>query len=410
MQVSESHPFEIPFQVENNQLVLGGFKLNQLGAIAGQTPFYAYDMAVVKKAISAFRQIMPDNLKLHYAIKANPMPAVVQRIAPWVDGLDVASIQELQVALASGTAVQDISMAGPAKSKADLAAAIASGIVINLESVQQYKDCLDIARSTDSRLNLAVRVSPDFVLKGAGMKMSGGATPFGLEVPQAVELIKQMKQDGVPCVGLHIFTGSQNLQADAIIEAHQAIFALAQQISEQTQQKFEHINIGGGLGVPYFPKEQCLDIKPIAQNLEQLMSQYHLLCDSTDIVMELGRYLVAEAGIYVCEVIDIKSSQQQKFVMTNGGLHHHLAATGNFGQVFRKNYPIVQPEQVVDNVLEEVNIVGPLCTPLDILAKATKLPALKVGDKLAILNSGAYGFTASPHLFLSHPKPVEIVV
>jgi diaminopimelate decarboxylase len=410
MQVSESHPFDVPFQVESNQLVLGGFKLNQLSAIAGQTPFYAYDMSVVDQSIRAFREAMPDDLKLHYAIKANPMPAVVQRIAPWVDGLDVASMQELQVALASGISVKDISMAGPAKSKADLAAAIASGIVINLESVQQYKDCVDIANTNGSQLNLAVRVSPDFQLKGAGMKMSGGATPFGIEVPQAIELIKQMSQDGHPCVGLHIFTGSQNLQAEAIIEAHQAIFALAQQISEQSKQSFEHINIGGGLGVPYFPKEQRLDIQPIAHNLQQLMNQYQSLCEQTDIVMELGRYLVAEAGIYVCEVIDIKSSQQQTFVMTNGGLHHHLAATGNFGQVFRKNYPLVQPEKIVDEVLHEVNIVGPLCTPLDILAKSIKLPALDIGDKLAILNSGAYGYTASPHLFLSHPKPVEIVV
>jgi diaminopimelate decarboxylase len=410
MQVSESHPFEMPFQVENNQLLLGGFQVNQLQAIAGQTPFYAYDMAVINQSINQFRQAMPDRLKLHYAIKANPMPAIVQRIAPWVDGLDVASMHELQVALASGKPAQDISMAGPAKSEADLAAAIASGIVINLESVQQYKQCVEIAKQCNNKLNLAVRVSPDFQLKGAGMKMSGGATPFGIEVPQAIELIKQMQQDGSPCVGLHIFTGSQNLQADAIIEAHQAIFALAQQISEQTQQSFKHINIGGGLGVPYFPKEQALDINPIAQNLELLMGQYHALCEGTDIVMELGRYLVAEAGIYVCEVVDIKTSQDQTFVMTNGGLHHHLAATGNFGQVFRKNYPMIHPQKVVVDEYHEVNVVGPLCTPLDILAKSTKLPTIEVGDKLAILNSGAYGYTASPHLFLSHPKPVEIVV
>lgn len=408
--ISDSHPIPMPLKVANNQLVMGGFKPEQLVAIAGQTPCYIYDSQVVKDKVAQLRGELPKNIAIHYAIKANPMPSLVSKMAQWVDGLDVASARELQIALASGASIANISMAGPGKSEHDIQAAVASGVTINLESTRQFEQACDAANKLGTRAKLAVRVNPDFQLKGAGMKMSGGAQQFGIDVEPAIELIQRILASEHDFIGLHIFTGSQNLIADAIVQAHNGIFALAARIQQAINAPIKKLNIGGGLGVVYFPGEKPVELSPIRDNLNALLKQYQTTFSDTQIIMELGRYLVAEAGAYLCRVVDTKSSQGELFAITDGGLHHHLAASGNFGQVFRKNYPVVKAAQIQSESQQEVHIVGPLCTPLDILAKKVSLPPLQVGDLIAVLQSGAYGFTASPHQFLSHPAPVEILV
>ncbi|MCB1843632.1 MAG: pyridoxal-dependent decarboxylase, exosortase A system-associated, partial [Halioglobus sp.] len=341
-------------------------------------------------------------------MKANPMPAVVRHLAGLTDGLDVASASELRVALATGAHPSTISFAGPGKSAEDLALAVSSGVIINMESEGEMSRIAALAAQSNARPRVAIRVNPDFELKAAGMKMGSGPKPFGVDAERVPEMLARLAELPLEFMGFHIFSGSQNLRADAIVEAQTKTFELAIRLADHARTPVRWLNIGGGLGVPYFPGEQRLDLAPIADNLAPLLRLADKKLPGAEIVMELGRYLVAEAGIYVCEVVDRKQSRGETFLITNGGLHHHLAASGNFGQVIRKNYPLALGNRMTADHLETVNVVGPLCTPLDLLGNRVSLPPAAEGDLVVVFQSGAYGYTASPRDFLSHPQPAEI--
>lgn len=394
--------------VVDNCLQVGGLPLTQIAQQAGHTPFYAYDSALMRAQVERLRTVLPSGISLHYAIKANPMPAVVKHLAGITDGLDVASEGELKVALQTGTAPEDISFAGPGKSDADLAAAVAAGVIINMESTGEMARIAALAETTGSKPLVSIRVNPDFELKAAGMKMGSGPKPFGVDAERVPHMLEALGTLPLTFMGFHIFSGSQNLRADAIVEAQTKTFELAFRLAESAPAPVRWLNIGGGLGIPYFPGDQRLDLAPIADNLAPLLEQAKTRLPGAEIVMELGRYFTAEAGIYVCEVVDRKESRGEIFLITNGGLHHHLAASGNFGQVIRKNYPLCRGNGVAAEEMETVNVVGPLCTPLDILGNKVTLPRADVGDLIVVFQSGAYGLTASPKDFLSHPHPGEI--
>jgi len=389
---------------------LDGHSLQALNALAGTNPFYVYSTTQINHRIQNLKSKLPEGVDVHYAIKANPMPAIVQRVSDWVDGLDVASLKELQTAIATATPRHHISFAGPGKTSAEMDAAICAGIVTIAESERQLDLLTEASQRLGKAAKVALRVNPDFQLKAAGMKMTGGAQPFGIDA-ERIETVFQNWPEPLQFVGFHIFSGSQNLKADAIIAAQNASIELALRLAQSAPQEPEWFNIGGGFGIPYFPGEQPLDVEPIANNLQTLIDEVRQSYTSTRIVIELGRYLVGEAGYYVCQVIDKKQSRGQKYLICNGGMHHHLSLSGNFGQVIRKNYPVVIGNRLQDERLEETYIVGPLCTPLDRLADKMQLPAnADVGDYVVVFQSGAYGFSASPHQFLSHPPPVEIVI
>jgi diaminopimelate decarboxylase len=398
------------FQHRDNHLLINGVAVQQLAHRAGQTPFYAYDRSVIQQNIDRLRQHFGDLAKLHYAIKANPMPALVDFIAPLVDGLDVASGKELTCALNSGMAAAHISFAGPGKSENELLMALAADITINLESEGELKRIIQLSKQYGYPAKVAVRVNPNFELKASGMKMGGGAQQFGIDCERVPDVVATIKANGLQFQGFHIFTGSQNLNAQAICEAHCNIYHLASELAQQAQTAVARLNIGGGFGIPYFPGDTPIELEPIAENLRQLQSQYQADFKNTEIVLELGRYLVGNAGVFVAKVIDIKPSRGETFVVVNGGLHHHLAASGNFGQVIRKNYPVAVGNKIDQAPTGSVTIVGPLCTPLDLLGNKVELPAVEVDDLIVIYQSGAYGFTASPKEFLSHPAPVELLV
>ena len=411
--MSKTTPQHVPmgqFQVKSNQLHVGDVSIRQLADRVGQTPFYAYDRAVIERRVGELRSILPEGIHLHYAMKANPMPAVVQQLAALTDGLDVASLRELRVALDTGIDPINISFAGPGKDDRELKAAAAAGIIINLESEGEMERLADICQQTGHQANVALRVNPDFELKTSGMKMAGGPKPFGVDAERVPAMLKRLGELELNFQGFHIFSGSQNLKAEALIEAQTNTFQLARQLADSAPSPVRWLNIGGGFGIPYFPGEQHLDLNPVTDNLNKLLSQYRPAFPDTEIVIELGRYLVGEAGVYVCEVVDVKTSRGTTYAITNGGLHHHLAASGNFGQVIRKNYPVCIGNRVCGDHLSPINIVGPLCTPLDILADKYELPEVNIGDLIVVFQSGAYGFTASPHQFLSHPAPVEVLV
>lgn len=397
------------FAVADNCLQVGGMALTRLAARVGQTPFYAYDRARIAERVALLRRHLPAGVHLHYAMKANPMPAVVQLLAGLVDGIDIASGGELRTALDTGIDPSRVSFAGPGKGEAELACAIAAGVVLNLESGSEMLRAERIGRRLGLVPSVMVRVNPDFELKSSGMTMGGGARPFGVDAEAVPALLARMQTLALRFEGFHLYWGSQNLSAAAICDAHEKTFALAARLAAHAPAPVRTLNIGGGFGVPYFPGEERLDLAAVGAGLARLLPQYRAALPEAQVVIELGRYLVAEAGIYVTRVIESKVSRGRTFLVCDGGLHHHLAASGNFGQVIRKNYPVAIGNRM-EGERATVSVVGPLCTPLDILADQMALPAAAEGDLVVVFQSGAYGLSASPAAFLGHPPALEVLV
>ncbi len=398
------------FPVREGELLVGGECLSLLAARVGQTPFYAYDRSLLRARVAALRDVLPQRVKLHYAMKANPMPAVVGLMAGLVDGIDVASAGEMKVALDAGADPLEVSFAGPGKRDAELRQAVASRVLINVESFREVLALEAISSELGLPARVAVRVNPDFELKGSGMKMGGGPKQFGVDVEQMPALLANIGRAGLAFEGFQLFAGSQNLRSDSICEAQQKSYELALRLAQHAPAPVRFLNLGGGFGIPYFPGEQRLDLGPIGENLARLVQRAHDELPEAALVIELGRYLVAEAGVYVARIVDRKISRGQVYLVADGGLHHHLAASGNFGQVVRKNYPVTIGNRVDRQEKETASVVGPLCTPLDLLADRMTLPVAQVGDLVVVFQSGAYGASASPQGFLGHPACLEVLV
>jgi diaminopimelate decarboxylase len=403
------HAEQTLYPVVDNCLQVGGIPLTRLAQRIGSTPFYAYDRELISARVRHLRTHLPTELELHFSMKANPMPAVVQHVAGLVDGIDVASGGELKVALDTGMAPERISFAGPGKGDAELAQAVAAGAYVHAESEREIRALASIGDRLGIAPRLVLRINPDFELKGSGMRMGGGAKQFGIDAEEAPRMMALASELGLTLLGFHIFSGSQSLKAEAIIEAQAQTVELALRLAEHAREPLRMLNIGGGFGIPYFPGEAPLDIAPIGARLAETLPRVRAALPGVQVAVEMGRYLVGEAGVYVARVIDRKVSRGQVFLVTDGGLHHHLAASGNFGQVIRKNYPVAIGNRV-DGPKEPVSVVGPLCTPLDLLAERMELPQADIGDLVVVFQSGAYGRTASPAAFLSHPDVVEVLV
>lgn len=398
------------FRFEGGELIVGGEPLSLLAARVGQTPFYAYDRALLRTRVAELRAALPPAVKLHYAMKANPMPAVVAFMAGLVDGIDVASAGELKVALDCGANPLEVSFAGPGKRDAELRQAVASRVLINVESFREIDPLQAISQELGLPARVAVRVNPDFELKGSGMKMGGGPKQFGVDTEQMPELLAKIGRAGLAFEGFHLFAGSQNLRPESICEAQQKSFDLAVRLAQDAPLPVKFLNLGGGFGIPYFPGEQRFDLASIGDNLATLLDRAKTELPQVEFVIELGRYLVGEAGVYVARVVDRKLSRGQVYLVTDGGLHHHLSASGNFGQVVRKNYPVTISRRSDSGEREISSVVGPLCTPLDLLADRMNLPVAQIGDLAVVFQSGAYGISASPQGFLGHPACVEVLV
>jgi diaminopimelate decarboxylase len=345
---------------------------------------------------------------LHYAIKANPHPDLLVAVAPLVDGLDVASGGELARALAVKPATA-ISFAGPGKRDPELEAAIVSGATINLESKGEATRALAIAHRAGVTPNLAVRVNPDVELRGSGMKMGGRPSPFGIDAARVPTLVRDLVASGANWRGFHIYAGSQALDAAAIADTQTATLALAARLAEEAGHAPPLVNLGGGFGVPYFAGDRPLDVEHVGQRLSEALSTRSTVLKKSRFAIELGRWLVAEAGVYLARIVDRKESGGETFLILDGGLNHQLAASGNFGTVVRRNYPVAVAHRMGADAAETVSVVGPLCTPLDRLGDRVALPRAEPGDLIAIFLAGAYGATASPAAFLGHPPALEQV-
>ena len=396
------------------ELLVGGIPLTRLAERAGGTPFYAYDRGLLRARVAELRAVLPPAVELHYAMKANPMPALVGFMAGLVGGIDVASAGELKVALDAGAAPRHVSFAGPGKRDAELRQALVAGVLVNVESRRELVVLAALQQQLGVPARVALRINPDFELKGSGMKMGGGPKPFGIDVDQVPAMFELIRAEGLGFEGLHLFAGSQNLRAEAICEAQRKSWELALRLAEGAPAPLRFLNLGGGFGIPYFPGEQRLALAPIGANLDDICTRAKSALPEATVVIELGRYLVGEAGIYVTRIVDRKVSCGQVFLVADGGLNHHLSASGNFGQVVRKNYPATlvtrSGSSAPGGPREMACVVGPLCTPLDLLADRMSLPVAEPGDLAVIFQSGAYGASASPQAFLGHPAVTELLV
>lgn len=403
-------PIPPGFQAIDGELAIGGKPVGHWSEQAGRTPLFVYSQTRIEQRFADLREAMPDRLKINYAIKANSFAPLLSFVSNLADGLDIASGGELEMVRATAFDLSRVSFAGPGKRDVELEAAITAGVTLNLESEAEAGRAIAIAERLGLTPSLAVRVNPDFELKGSGMKMGGGAKPFGIDAERVPALIGKIVDAGCNFRGLHIFTGSQALSAEAVIDMQAKVLDCADRLAREADVSLPKLNMGGGFGIPYFPGDEPLDVHAVGQALE---AQFAALPDTladAELFIELGRYLVGEAGVYLTRIVDRKVSYGETYLVTDGGLHHQLAASGNFGTVVRRNYPVaiasrfdVQPE-------EEANVVGCLCTPLDRLADKAHLPRAEVGDLIAVFCAGAYGASASPSAFLGQGPAIEMLV
>lgn len=394
----------------DGQLAVGGIPLKRLVERVGSTPFFAYDRALLTARVEQLRSTLPTRINLSYAVKANPMPAIVQHLATLVDSFDVASALEMRTALDTPMPADKLSFAGPGKTETEIAQAVASGITIEIESATEAARIAKAGDQLGLRPRVAIRVNPDFEVKGSGMRMGGGPQQFGVDVEKVPSLLTDLVAADVEFLGFHVFAGSQNLRADVLCEAQRKTVDLILTLADKAP-PIRYVNLGGGFGIPYFDKDQPLDLPAIGVNLAKLLDSA-IVPNMPDarVVIELGRYIVGECGVYVTRVIDCKESRGRKYLVVDGGLHHQLAASGNFGQAIRRNYPIAIGNRLMEEPEDAVTVVGCLCTPLDLLGDNVRLPHAEIGDLIVLFQAGAYGLTASPTLFLGHQPPVEVLV
>ena len=403
-------PIPAGYAAIGGELAISGHKASDLVERAGSTPLFVYSADLLQQRAAELRAAMPEQLALHFAVKANPYLPVLQVMSNLVNGFDIASAGELALVRAAGIDPALISFAGPGKRDDELEAAIAAGVTLNLESEGEAERALAIAARLGTKPRLAIRVNPDFDLKGSGMKMGGGAKQFGIDAERVPALVRKVFEAGAEWRGFHIFAGSQALDAEAIIETQAQTLKLAARLTEESGVPLPHCNLGGGFGIPYFPGDKPLDLRAIGSALKQQLAHLPKVLSGTRFCIELGRYLVGEAGVYLTRIVDRKVSHGEVFLIVDGGLHHQLAASGNFGTVVRRNYPVAIANRFDSPVEEEASVVGCLCTPLDRLADKAGFPHAEVGDLVAVFCAGAYGATASPAQFLGHGPAAEMLV
>ncbi|QSR18295.1 pyridoxal-dependent decarboxylase, exosortase A system-associated [Novosphingobium sp. KA1] len=403
-------PIPAGYDAIGGVLAVGGRPVTDWAEQAGDTPLFLYSADLVRQRVAQLRAAMPARLALHYAVKANPFAPLLGLMSGLVDGFDIASGGELEILRGAGIEPGKVSFAGPGKRDRELEAAISAGVTLNLESEAEARRVFAIGEKLGRAPRLAIRVNPDFDLKGSGMKMGGGAKPFGIDAARVPALVREVAASGAEWRGFHIFAGSQALDGAAIAETQGQALDLAARLAEESGVALPHCNLGGGLGIPYFPGDVPLDLALVGGRLG---ARFETLPDSlaqTDFCIELGRYLVGEAGVYIARVVDRKESHGEIFLVTDGGLHHQLAASGNFGTVVRRNYPSAIATRFGAPVEEEASIVGCLCTPLDKLADKGGFPRAEVGDLIAVFCAGAYGASASPAAFLGQGPAREMLV
>ena len=400
------------FEVRDDELYIGGLSASQLAEEFG-TPIFLYDQGVILRKLREVGSVLPSGFSLFYSIKANPNAAILRCVLQQGCGLEMASGGELYQALSAGCPPERLIFAGPGKSQAELAAALDASIrEIHVESIEEAR-CIDkLAGASGQRATIALRVNP-IEASGGAMRMGGQASPFGIDEEDLANALDQIPSlPHLNVVGVHLFMATQILDADILIAQYQRALSIARHVARRIPGPLASIDFGGGLGTPYFAHESELDSETVASGIGMIAEQMQndpLLAEAEGIV-EPGRFLVSEAGVYLARVARVKASRGKTFAMVDGGMHHHLAASGNLGQTIKRNYPVAIVNKLGLPPTQATEVVGPLCTPLDMLARQAELPPVEPGDLFGVFQSGAYARTSSPHGFLSHDSPAEVMV
>lgn len=401
------------FPKSGESLVIGDIPVTQLAEAYG-TPIFIYDRAILDQKYVALRKALPERFSIYYSIKANPASAIVKHFLSLGCGIEIASVGEFRKALEAGCPAGKILFAGPGKSEAELEYVLAQGIgEIHMESLTEAGRIAAICRRMGRRAQVAIRINPVGEAEGGAMRMGGRPAPFGMdeeildEVLDAVLALPELDLGGI-----HLFTGTQILDAATLHNQYRHGLEIARRVVKRLGRPLHTLDFGGGLGIPYFAHEQELNLDCLRSGLATLFEEIERdpLFQGTQFLVEPGRFLAGEAGVYLTRISDIKLSRGKKFLIVDGGMNHHLAASGNLGQTIKRNYPIALVNKLSAPAQEAVDVVGPLCTPLDTLARGIVLPQAEIGDLVGIFQSGAYGRSASPVGFLSHPLPDEIWV
>jgi diaminopimelate decarboxylase len=401
------------FPASRTELSVGDVAVSEIAELYG-TPLFAYDRSIIDKKWNRLRDALPPAFSICYSVKANPNQAILRCLLAKRAGLEIASGGEFCQALNAGCPVENIIFAGPGKTEAELDLVVGKGIgEIHVESLREAERIAAIAERRSVRARVALRVNPSGEAEGGAMRMGGRPAPFGLDEENVDDAVDQIRSFAtLDFRGIHLFTGTQILDPEILVNQYRKGFEIARRVAARLGRPLHTIDFGGGFGVPYFQHEVELDLQKLKEALNALLPE--MLADplfsGTRLFVEPGRYLVAEAGIYVCRVNDIKVSRGKKFLIVDGGMNHHLAASGNLGQTLKRNYPVAIINKLDLPGTEIVDVVGPLCTPLDVLARGVNLPGVDIGDLVGIFQSGAYGRSASPLGFLSHMSPPEVWV
>jgi diaminopimelate decarboxylase len=395
------------------ELLVGGVPVGRLAAAHG-TPLFAYDAAVLDRKWAMLREALPPEFAIAYSVKANPSAAIIRHFLAKGSLLEVASAGELRRAGEAGCAPARIVFAGPGKTEAELELALREGIrEIHAESPLELRRIGAIARRLGVRAPVAVRVNPGVEVQGGAMRMGGKPTAFGVDEESLDGVVEGILADpAVELRGLHVYAGTQILDPGVLARQYRRAVDIARRVVERVGRPLHTLDFGGGLGIPYFPGEVELDMAKLREELRALMAEIEGdgRLAGTQLLVEPGRYLVGEAGVYIASVLDLKVSRGKTFLVLDGGMNHHLAASGNLGQVIKRNFPVAILNRLEEPPTVTADVVGPLCTPLDTLARDLPLPRPAVGDLVGIFQSGAYALSASPVDFLSHPFPAEVLV
>lgn len=376
------------------------------------TPFYLYDLEVINEKIEAVRQAFGRSLELFYAIKANPNSELLKAMRDKIDGVDIASGGELEISLNTGYEANKISFAGPGKTRKELLRSLEIGIgFISVESIRELLELEELVRMGAPKASILIRVNPLLYIKDFAIKMGGKPSQFGIdeeELSHALQIVKR-NPEAFTFKGIHIYSGTQCFSEEQLARNLANTLEIAERVTKISDMECYVINIGGGFGVSYYDHYQGLNLEMISDLFNAEFTRYQQRTGTNPrIILELGRYLVAEAGIYVTRVVSEKQSRGELFYVLDGGMNHHLSASGNLGATIRKNF-LVRNLSHPDNPKVTCNLVGPLCTPMDLMGKAVSVEAPAIGDLIGFLVSGSYGYTASPLLFLGHKLPVELV-
>lgn len=401
------------FSVMDGELCIGGLSASSIASQFG-TPLFVYDAGIMEAQLKRLRAALPDRFEIYYSVKANPNVAVLRHFLALGCGLEIASAGEYHAAIAAGCPTTKIIFAGPGKTEQELELVLAKGIgEIHVESSVELDRIVRLSQRLGVRATVALRINPTGESQGGAMRMGGKAAPFGVDEELAAEMVDRMAKSPVLAfAGMHLFAGTQILDHEVLLTQYRKGVELARSLAMRMQRPLATVDFGGGLGVPYFANEQPLNLVGLREGLDALMRtiQSDPWFKGTRFLVEPGRFLVGESGIFVASVTDVKVSRGKRFVILDGGMNAHLAASGNLGQTIKRNYPIGILNKMNAVTTVTADVVGPLCTPLDTLGRTVELPQPKVGDLVGVFQSGAYGLTASPVNFLSHLSPVEVLV